>query len=701
VVTGRRAAARARATAVAAGAAAAPVDALELALALALVTVGTAAWFALVAATFGLFGGPVGALFALLAGGGVALAVARRLRLGATVSRPRTVELAATAVLLLLGVAVLARPHEYVLGGLDPGVYVNTAALIAREGGLIWQDGTLAALPDEAQLALFREPPGPFVQGSRLTGFYLRDLAAGEVVPHGMHLFPAALAIGYALLGLPGALLVPSLLAGLAVGAVSLLARRLAGGAAGAAAALLLLLSAAESWFGRYPAAETAVQAFLFGGLLLLLLALDRRSQTAAWLAGAAVGMAHLAKIETIVVPVGIGLLFGWLWLRGRVTRPHAAFLFGYAALLAHAALHAALISTQYATSVYGRSLPGAPALAAAALAAVAVGALLVTRRDTVAGLAAAAERRAGRLWTAVAVVVVLLLAFAWLLRPLDPFGEIAASPESVRFMTRNRLEALPRLGWYFPPIGLLAAAAGALVAARRRPPLPVAIVLVLLPLEALLMLSDPRITATYPWAARRWVGILIPAAALFAAAFVAWLPGLLAGAAGVPGRAASAVAGALAAAMVALSALSSAPLLAHRELAGSAALVDRIAARIDPVGVVLLDDEPVGWFFSAPLQLLAGRSAFVTFGEAGKDERAAAALASWQQDERPLYWLRLDDPSRLVGGVASPFDRWGRRWEPVESWRTALPEVVPTTDAPPRDIRLFAVPVTLYRAAR
>jgi hypothetical protein len=133
VVSGRRAAARPRPAVVAATS----VDALELSVALGLLGFGTAAWFALVAATFGLFGGPIGALFALLAGGGVAAAVARRLLLGATVPRPGAVELAGALVLLVLGVAVLARPHEYVLGGYDPGVYVNSAALIAREGGLV------------------------------------------------------------------------------------------------------------------------------------------------------------------------------------------------------------------------------------------------------------------------------------------------------------------------------------------------------------------------------------------------------------------------------------------------------------------------------------------------------------------------------------------------------------------------------------
>jgi hypothetical protein len=160
-----------------------------------------------------------------------------------------------------------------------------------------------------------------------------------------------------------------------------------------------------------------------------------------------------------------------------------------------------------------------------------------------------------------------------------------------------------------------------------------------------------------------------------------------------LPRWAGAASGGALAGAAIGLSLLASAPLLAHREFAGSAALVRQIATRIDPIGVVMVDDDLVGWRFSAPLQFLTHRSTFVPFGEASKDDRGALALAAWQADERPLYWLRHGEPA--------PFDRWGRRWEPVQSWLTELPYVAVALDTPPRDLPLFAVPVTLYRAAR
>jgi 4-amino-4-deoxy-L-arabinose transferase-like glycosyltransferase len=675
-----------------AGPAHARLDGLELAVGLLGIGGGTAVWLALVLATFGLFVGAASALTALAVGAGVVLALGRRLRRDAPVVWPRPRELAGVAALLLLGAAILGRPHEYVLGGLDPGVYVNTGALIATSGGLIWRDATLAALPAEEQLALFREPAGPFVQGSRLVGFYIVDLPSGRAVPHGMHLFPAALALGQALGGLGLALYVPSLLAGLAVGGVALLARRLAGGYAGLLAALLLLLNPAETWFGRYPAAELAVQAFFFVGLVALGLALAARSAPLALLAGGLVGLVHLAKIETFVLPLALGLVFGWLWLTGRLDRLHGLFALGYAAVLLHALLHAGLIATHYAFSVYGRYLPPPPLLALCAALAVAAAATTLWRHQALRALARRAEARSDVLWCALAIAAGSLLAYGWLLRPLDLSGEVAATPEPLRFLVRNRLEALPRLGWYLPPLAILASAAGFLAAARRALWPPSALLLVALALEALVVLSDPRIHAEYPWAARRWVGLLVPGGVVLAAAFAAWLPGLVARSTRASALAKRSLAGVLGAAMLALSALASAPLLAHREYAGSSALIGQIAGRVDPAGVVLLDDDLVGWRFSAPLQFLGARAAFVPFGEASRDERAASALGAWRQLGRPLYWLRLGD--------AAPFERWGRRWTPLQTWRTELPEVVPTTEGPPGEVRLFAVPITLYRAA-
>jgi hypothetical protein len=693
------------------------VDPLELAYVGLALALGAAAWCALVLAELGLFLGLAGALASILIGLAAGVALVRSVVGAAGLARPRRLALAAALGLLALGAAILARPHEYLLGGLDPGVYVNTAASIATRGAIAYQDATLLALPDPARAALFPEPFNGWTYGSRLLGFYVADLATARIVPHGMHLFPAAMAIGYALGGWPVALLVPPLLALVAIGGVALLARRLAGPAAGLGAAGLLLFNPAESWFGRYPAAEDMLQAWLFAGLVALALALDLAGERAlpaasdgspgrggslglrsaiavALAAGALLGLVHLTKIETFPLPIAVALVLGRAWLIGRFSRVHAAFLLAYLATLLHVALHVATISGWYAYSVYARSLPPLPIVlvAAVAVALLALAAPLLRRRLGSLRRRLVDALAPGAVPLALALTLLLLGAYAWYVRPLDLFGELARVPEPFQASVRNRLHALPRLGWYLPPLAILLAGTGLAAALGRARGAALALLLATGAIEALVVLSDPRITPEYPWAARRWVGVLIPVASALAAAQLAWL---------LPPRwrpldaalARAALPAGLALALLASSAGASAPLLRHREYAGAGALVDRIAAQIAPGSIVLLDDDLVGWRFSAPLEFLAGRSSFVLFGQAAGDERVAAALDSWERAGRRVYWLRYRE-----GGA---YRVWDRLWRPSGRWQTDLPEVAPTVESPPGQTRRFDIPVVLYEALR
>lgn len=653
-----------------------------------------ASWLGLVLAELGLFAGWAGSAAAVLVGLAAAAAIWRQTAIGR--SRLDRATVVGALILLIAGGLLFGRPHEYALGGLDPGVYVNTAALIAETGGVVWHDPELAALDPAGRAALFRERPALFTEGSRFIGFYLTDTASGRVVPHGLHLFPAALAVGFGLAGLAGALAVPPLLALSAVAAVGLLARRLAGTIAGGLAALLLLVNPAESWFGRYPAAELVVQAGLFVGLLTLAVALARGSTALGAAAGLELGVTHLAKVDTFAIPIAVAIALGGVWLAGRATRVHAAFIAGYCAMLAHALVHIATISTYYVYSTYSRYIPPLWLLGIClGLAALLVGGIASgrTRRRLRVALDRAAPRWAGPAWLLLAAAVLAAVAYAWYLRPLDPFGEIAAAPEAARFVVRNRLHALPRLAWFLPALTILAAVAGFLTLARRRLSTPQVILLLVVGIEAIVVLADPRITPEYPWAARRWVAVLIPAGIMLAAVQIA---ALLPRSARWP-RTADALAvailpGSLAAAMILASIGAAAPLLRVRELVGNADLVHRIAAAMPADAVVIFDDDLVGYRLSLPMQILGHRSSFVTFGEVGKDEQIRIPIAQWLRAERPIFWLRHELPKERT--------RWGLAWLPVETWQMRWVEAQPTTETAPTQIRQMDLPLTLYRAA-
>ena len=77
-------------------------------------------------------------------------------------------EIAALGLWALVATWLYFRPHEFVLGGADAGVYVNLGANIARTGGILIHDPTLAALDSNLYPALLRPlPPG------EVTPYYL------------------------------------------------------------------------------------------------------------------------------------------------------------------------------------------------------------------------------------------------------------------------------------------------------------------------------------------------------------------------------------------------------------------------------------------------------------------------------------------------------------------------------------------------
>src|SRR5690606_4113366 len=90
--------------------------------------------------------------------------------------------------------------HEAILGAADAGVYVSTAAHIAREGQILVHDATLAALEGTLQTALLRPIPDAGLTPYYLfPGFNVVDAGAGTVLPDFFHYHPVWQAVAYAL----------------------------------------------------------------------------------------------------------------------------------------------------------------------------------------------------------------------------------------------------------------------------------------------------------------------------------------------------------------------------------------------------------------------------------------------------------------------------------------------------------------------
>jgi hypothetical protein len=179
----------------------------------------------------------------LIADLGLALAAAAagrfRLRLGPSARRPGLSALL-PLVLIVLGLWRFFPPSEYIIGGKDPGTYMNEGIQLAQRGATVVRDPIVSSVPPFARDLFFPSYQRPDYYSLRFMGFLIKNPDTGEVVGQFPHLFPASIAIGYGVDGLTGARRAVGVWAILGVLAVYFAGRRLVGAPAAWTAAALL-----------------------------------------------------------------------------------------------------------------------------------------------------------------------------------------------------------------------------------------------------------------------------------------------------------------------------------------------------------------------------------------------------------------------------------------------------------------------------
>jgi hypothetical protein len=249
------------------------------------------------------------------------------------------------------------RPHEFIIGGADAGVYVNLSASIAENGRILIQDPILADLEPTLYPALLRHLP-PTENASviapyyALPGFYITDASAGEITPQFFHLHPVWQAVAYSLGGVRAALLMTGLWAMGGALALYLIVRQLVSWEAAVLALAALSLNALQVWFARYPTTEMLTQFLLWAGLWALILWLqaikeeksgnERLIALLGLLSGLALGQLFLVRIDMYFLLIVPGVI--WLWLRqnGRWCTIYNWFFLPLTLMTLHSILHAA-----------------------------------------------------------------------------------------------------------------------------------------------------------------------------------------------------------------------------------------------------------------------------------------------------------------------------------------------------------------------
>jgi hypothetical protein len=593
-------------------------------------------------------------------------------------------ELVALCALVAVAFALFGQPGEDVLGGRDPGIYFATGLAIADHGSLLQVDWALRALGADLGDAsinwwLFQSVHGwPLRFPGQL---FVRDLPAGTVEPGFMPWYPAAVAFAADAAGTRAGLWVNPVLAAVGVLAVYAAGRALFGPLVAWAGATLLTLDLAQVWFARYTLAEPAAQLCVWVGLYALV-ALQRCPTLAmGLLAGLAWVGALLARIDSVLLVPPVAAYLAWR-ARAPAERRPALLALGVIGLgAAHFALHAWRFAPGYMTMTFsGATLAVAAGGIAVALGTAALAWLLLPAWS--AAPTHIGHRRLALLLALLAVVGLLAYAVRPALTPLGAGDERAALETAAR-------ESLLRLGWYVTPLGLALAGVGAgrlLWSGRWQPAAPL---LGLLALSLAFYLPNPLVSSDQPWAARRYLPVVLPGVLLVAAYGAASLRAWLGWGPLRRRWLGTALAVLLLLAVAGGEWAAATPIAGYREHAGAVAQVEALAALFPPDAIVLFPRSAAGTRLSLPLQYLGHRAAFVLPAE-GPVEGIMRVVRRWRVAGRPVYWV-------VPLGTRFPTPQ-GFRFAPAGQFTFEAPQLERPLDRLPRVAESLRFELQVYR---
>ena len=605
----------------------------------------------------------------LIANIGLALAAAAIFRSRLRLRPPRHFALSAVIpiALALLAFTRFSPPAEYVMGGKDPGVYVNEGIQIAQRGSLFIRDATVAATPAFARDLFFPRhtfedgTPRPDYYGIRFMGFRVNDPATGEVVGQFPHLFPASIAIAHGIHGLTGARWTTPFWAVLGVLAVYFVAVRLFGRPVGAVTGALLALNVVEVWFGKYPNAEVVMQALLFAALLAVARAQIDGDEFFAPVAGAILGLLLFLRLDVLLAigAIGAGVLFATIRERRRSTVMMAA-TFGVVATLAAIYQLGPMQAYSYNYVDFARNLRWWHLGSLGLLLAVCAAALAAARsRPT------ARDRLIQTLPLLLALVLCAAGAYALLLR--HPGGRLAEHDAYALRVFANFYVTVP---------AVIAALGGYALYARRlfwRDPA----LFVMVAVFCLFTFYKIRIVPDHFWAARRFVPVALPAVLLFAAALAVGPGG-----AGWRSRLRPLLGIILVLMLGAQYVRAARPVVDHVEYEGLIPKIEQLASRFGEDDLVIVegrDSQSDVHVVGLPLAYIYARQV-LELKSARPDKATFAVFVDWARTRYARVFF--------IGGGGTDLlsNRYSLR--PVASERFQVPEFESTTNAFPRGVR-------------
>jgi hypothetical protein len=611
---------------------------------------------------------------------GLVLGSAGNLMLGASAGKPRwtlVLPLALVAGGVWMYFAVPAA--EYVMGGRDPGVYVNEGIQIAQRQSLVTTDPMASAVPPATRDLFFPRHQEGTYYSVRFMGFHLRDPETGIVSGQFPQGYPVWIAIAYGLDGVTGTRRVTAWWAILGVLALYFAASRLIGPVPAAIAAGLLTIHVIQTWYARYPNSELVTQALLFAALLAHAYAHEDEDRFFGPVAASLLGIALFTRLPAVLV-VGAAVVASFITYAGG-HRARAGFVFTLVAWVAAAGIYYMTQLRPYFTRplIYLQFLQPVHVLLLTA-GAIAVGGLLWAVRTP--SIAATTRK-----WLPPVLIATLLIGATYAYFFREPRALLA--PHDAHALRMFVDLYFTRLAFGLALVGY------ALVVWRsfwRAPALILGITI-----ASFFFFYKMRIWPEHFWLARRFVPAILPGAFLFAAAAVfapLWIlprehrwrrtPAL---------SIASGAIGVLAGTLLAWHYFgASRTIRTHIEYADLIPRIERLAARFADDDLVLVEAREASdvHVLALPLAYIYARNILV-LDRSRPDKQALLKFLTWARERfKNIYFMAGGGTDLLSAGIGAKI---------VDSESFRVPEYNKTTyDVYPRSSLLKPFDFTIYR---
>jgi hypothetical protein len=476
-------------------------------------------------------------------------------------------------------------------------------------------------------------------------GFPLESPVSARVFPEFFHLFPAFGAYLFQAMGVKGALATPPVFGILGTLGVFFAFRRILGQGPALLAALLLALNVIQVWFARYPVSEGFSQFLIFLAFLAFASWEEGGSAAFGTLAGAALGLSLLVRIDSVLLVAPLALYVVGRRARGDLPwRAAGALLVPFLLLACHATFHACFWSRKYLLSIanrpYWRQPPAVWVVVALGLVAV----LLLAGRVGP-WLGRWLEGHGRTLRTASVLAISLLSLYAYFLRPLlsawaggdgNDKGDALARPGVLLSLGFSHLaahdaQALVRLGWFVTPVGLALGILGLLWMIRHwraRYLFPVLTALTF----AGFYLYKIRVFSDYYFAMRRFMPVALPCLLGFGA--------LLLWRTAARGGWRRWAAGALALGLGAAYLKATLPIARYVDWKNAVRFVDDVARRFGPNDVVIFEQVQSIHLLSLPLWAIHGVNIIELARFNPDPERLRHLIEAWRGRYKNIYFV-------------------------------------------------------------